>query len=455
MPSVELAPVSGVHRQPVTSDAAFGALAREGYLETEHFYAGAARWSRSPVPLVSPPELDPALATLPLEDAPYRTRLLVRRPADPARSNGTVFVEWFNNSAGADGDPLWVWGRDELTWGGATYVGVTVQPAGVASLRALDPLRYSALSHPGDAYDYDIFSQALALVRTGALTPRAPVQRVLAIGESQSAVMLHGYIDSGADEAAGVADGFLLDAGGSTAFPGHEPDVPVLHFLSEESTTVLPALVARARPNGPRSNSPLYRSWWAAGAAHMDAWVLEYIGTRWAAYLADDETTRWKASGHGDYGELGGPSGPVCVVFNNRYPRRHAIQAAMHGLERWSRTGTAPPNSPEFVLDASGHLARDRFGNARGGFRNPVVDVPVAQYEGTQCAAAGYTVPFSDTQLHTLYPHHDDYVEAFRAAADVAVDRGFLLPRGRDDLVSRACAAAVRWPARSATCPPL
>jgi hypothetical protein len=342
VPALERAPSFGLHRQPVTSDATFGALERHGYRETEFFFSGLARWSRSPVPLVSPPELDPVLASLPLENAPYRTRLLVRQPTDPARSSGTVFLEWFNVSAGADGDPLWVWGRDEMTANGATYVGVTVQPAGVSSLKALDPVRYSALSHPGDAYDHDILSQALALVRTGTLT-QAPVWRVLAMGESQSAVMLHDYIDSGAHGAAGAADGFLLDAGGSTAFPRHEPDVPVLHFLSEESATVLPGTVARARPVGPRSSSPMYRSWWVAGAAHMDAWVLEYVSARWAAYLLDDDAAQWEPSEHGGYGELGGPGAPVCVVFNNSYPRRHAIQAASTAWSVGRVPGRPPP----------------------------------------------------------------------------------------------------------------
>jgi hypothetical protein len=454
VPTLEPAPSSGLRRQPVTSDATFGALARHGYRETEYFFSGEARWSRSPIPLVSPPELDPVLDALPLENARFRTRLLVREPVDPARASGTVFVEWFNVSAFADGDPLWVWGRDELTANGATYVGVTVQPAGVTSLKALDPVRYSALSHPGDAYDYDIFSQALALVRAGRLTPQATVRQVLAMGESQSALMLHDYIDSGAHGAAGAADGFLLDAGGATAFPRHEPDVPVLHFLSEESTTVLPSTVTRARPTDGRSSSPMYRSWWVAGAGHMDAWVLEYVLARWSAYLTDDHAARWEPSEHGSYGELGGPGAPVCVVFNNSYPRRHAIQAALHGLERWTRTGEAPANSPGFVLDSSGQLARDRFGNALGGLRNPVVDVPIAQYEGTQCAAAGYTVPFTDAEVTALYPRHDDYVNSFRVAADAAVARGFLLPRGHDDLVGRACAAAVRWPTDpAAPCP--
>ena len=38
--------------------------------------------------------------------APYKTRIIVRRPTDPARFNGTVIVEWMNVSAG-ESSPDW------------------------------------------------------------------------------------------------------------------------------------------------------------------------------------------------------------------------------------------------------------------------------------------------------------------------------------------------------------
>ena len=37
--------------------------------------------------------------------APYRTRVLVRRPRDPAKFNGVVEVEWLNVSGGLDAAP--------------------------------------------------------------------------------------------------------------------------------------------------------------------------------------------------------------------------------------------------------------------------------------------------------------------------------------------------------------
>src|SRR6187431_1188111 len=40
--------------------------------------------------------------------APFKTRLVVYRPKDPARFNGTVVVEWMNVSGGVDACPDWM-----------------------------------------------------------------------------------------------------------------------------------------------------------------------------------------------------------------------------------------------------------------------------------------------------------------------------------------------------------
>lgn len=40
-------------------------------------------------------------------NVPYTTRLLVRYPTGPAKFNGTVVVEWLNDTTGGDQDPVW------------------------------------------------------------------------------------------------------------------------------------------------------------------------------------------------------------------------------------------------------------------------------------------------------------------------------------------------------------
>ena len=91
----------------------------------------------------------------PSTSADYRTRVLVRRPNDPAKFNGSVVVEWFNVSAGFDSSPYYIETHDELLRDGFAWVGVSAQKVGVegpGGLKNSDPQRYGSLLHPGDSY---------------------------------------------------------------------------------------------------------------------------------------------------------------------------------------------------------------------------------------------------------------------------------------------------------------
>ena len=136
--------------------------------------------------------------------ASYKTRLIVYRPSNPKKFNGTVVVEWLNVSVGSDTAPDWIGDHTELIRQGFAYVGVSAQAIGVnggtavlgagsKGLAKTNPARYGTLHHPGDAYSYDIFSQAAQAIwhprRTsvlGGLKPKA----LIADGESQSAFFL-------------------------------------------------------------------------------------------------------------------------------------------------------------------------------------------------------------------------------------------------------------------------
>jgi hypothetical protein len=55
----------------------------------------------------------------------------------------------------------------------------------------------------------------------------------------------------------------------------------------------------------------------------------------------------------------------------------------------------------------------------------------------------GRRVPFSEDELHSLYPDHATYVSRVSAAADTAVMAGVLLPRHAAKLVDQAKVALV------------
>src|SRR4051794_12862851 len=68
-------------------------LAGQGYTEQEFFLSGTAnRYSVANGQLTT--------ATLVDGGHPYKTRMVVRRPTNPERFNGTVIVEWYNVTVG-------------------------------------------------------------------------------------------------------------------------------------------------------------------------------------------------------------------------------------------------------------------------------------------------------------------------------------------------------------------
>src|SRR6266849_5666453 len=71
-------------------------LAAAGYVEEEFFVSGMAN-------CYSQPRLQPG-AVVSTAPQSYKTRMIVRRPADPAKASGVVFVEWMNASNGLDID---------------------------------------------------------------------------------------------------------------------------------------------------------------------------------------------------------------------------------------------------------------------------------------------------------------------------------------------------------------
>lgn len=184
-------PGSGSHGYPydaVPATASFpGAptvnLSRYGYAEREFRMSGTTNTYRQNGSWGPDGRWSTSVAQ---SNVPYTTRLLVRYPENPAKFNGTVVVEWLNDTTGGDQDPVWSEIYRQVLSQGYAYVGVTAQTPGMNELRAWDPGRYGALGDSGDGQSYDIFSQAAQAVRAegatllGGLSPR----QVIGAGDS-------------------------------------------------------------------------------------------------------------------------------------------------------------------------------------------------------------------------------------------------------------------------------
>lgn len=437
-------PVSGGTGSPFLATTTFdpGLL---GYSTAEYFMSGTATAYTNLEPLGD----DGKWKVGPAETAAYKTRIVVYRPIDPARFNGTVVVEWLNVSGGLDAAPDWLSGHVEMIRQGMAWVGVSAQYVGVEGgasllglpvtpLKTVDPGRYASLSHPGDSFSYDIFSQtAQAVRRPGDLDPLSglKVETVLGVGESQSAFRMVTYANA-IHPIADIYDGFLVHSRGNIGAPlAEEPqavigvpgaaplrddlNVPVLALEMETDLTFLGYFSAR------QPDSARFRLWEVAGTAHADTYTT--------------------VVGHADLGNSPDPAklvitttpalGFTCRKPINSGPQHYVLHAAIAALNAWVRHGTLPPTAPRLQVNAGPNpkIVRDTHGNAVGGIRTPYVDAPIAVLTGEGqtglfCALFGNTTLFDAIKLSTLYADHAAYVAAYNQATDRAVTAGFLLP---------------------------
>jgi hypothetical protein len=427
IPSVSGPITGGIHGHALWDS--WYRLSDVGYTEAEYFVSGTAKTYK-----------------VPSTTAAYTTRIIVTRPVDSAAFNGTVLLDWVNVTAQFENAVDTLEAHPMLLREGYAIVHVSAQSAGICCTpltpKVWDPQRYAPLSHPGDDYSFDIFSQVAKAVRahgSGADSmPGLTVQRVLAAGQSQSASRLYDYVRLAQGDA-GVIDGFLIHSGGEKSFPS-APAAPVLHLLADSE--------ADAADPTPYAT---YRLWEVAGAAHSDFWIgyHQEVGQGPRA-LADapqqpaaaDEDLHEVA---GNYGEKVHPMDATCILAGATFPMRYAVSAAIHALNDWVSGSGAPSNSPRYAFDGSGQLLLDAYGNAVGGMRLPPVEWPVATYVSTACALGGITVPFTEAQLNLLYPTHADYFCKMQAAAVASVADKFLLAPDATDLMTRVFRARTRW----------
>lgn len=401
--------------------------------------------------------------------APYTTRIIVTRPTDPTKFNGTVLLDWVNVTAQFENAVDTMLTRPMLMREGFAYAHVSAQAAGVCCLPELtpkmwDPVRYAALDHPGDEYAFDMFTQvAQAFKAPAGIDPLGGLRvkgtpRVLAAGQSQSANELSDYISTwlpAHPEAVGVIDGVLVHGNvpGEKTFVKGSP-IPVLQLLSD----------FEAQDDGvnPDTVDPNYRLWEIAGASHSDFFIgyqSEFgHGPRVLAGApkksAGEYADLMKAAGN--YGEVIHPLMGTCTLAGATLPMHYADSAAIHQLNAWVATGVAPKNGPRFTF-TNGQLATDQYGNTLGGIRMPPIDVPVAHYVSTSCQLGGITVPFSDAEIRLLYPTfdgEDGYYAQMKAHTDAAVRDGWLLPDDAADLMQRVCDAKVRFGEAPGDCAP-
>ncbi len=425
-------------------------LKAHGYVEEEYFLSGTATtWRQTPGTAW---DRNGHWQVEPSANVPYKTRILVYRPADAKRFNGTAIVCWNNVTAGYE-----LFGGESagILEGGYAFVCATVQRVGVhgfpvnsQGLAAWDPERYGSLSIPTDDASYDIFTQVARAAGPGrdrsGIDPLAglDVRKVVGLGASQSAAQLSTYVNA-IHPRERAFDGYLLQIyfGRGTAIEVgsaiHNSD-----FAARLGGTTLPAILRETGLIGSNLirddldvpvmvvNSELeavacygvrqpdtdrFRYWESAGTSHT------------ASQTQDVRAKKYER-------EFGAPS-PVLDDMN-RIALTPYYDAALHHLNRWVNGGTPPPHQPliAFAGDPP-DVVRDAHGIAVGGVRLPQAEVPVAQNSAIPLEPTrglllrGSNTPFDAQKLKTLYRDEAAYLSLFEQAAQRAVQAGVMLPR--------------------------
>lgn len=435
-------PVAGT---PVLQANGFD-LAKVGYQQGEYFISGKARSFVNTEPL----QRDGKWAVKVADDAAFKTRIVVFRPIDAARFNGTVVFEWLNVSGGTDAAADWISTHTELIRKGYAWVGVSAQKAGIDGgginmaglkvyLKALNPKRYESLLHPGDSFSFDMFSQtARAVLEPKDVDPLGGLRAkyALAAGESQSAFFLTTYVNAIAPVTK-VFDGYFIHSRGSSSAklsqsPQTEIEMPTAVLVRDDLNT--PVMMMQTETDlfllgshaSRQPDSRNFRLWEIAGTAHADIYML-----KGSADLGNDPNVAAVVS-------IAAPQPGIieCSRPINSGPQHFVAKAAFAALDNWVRNGVSPSHADRLeVTDEPATLKRDKFGNALGGIRTPYVDAPIATLSGygqdanstRLCSLFGSTVLFDRDMLAKLYPDHATYVTAVAESVDRAVANGFLL----------------------------
>ncbi|OHV60864.1 alpha/beta hydrolase domain-containing protein [Pseudofrankia sp. BMG5.36] len=432
-PVVGQLPPAGSPRPEARDLAALGYLCEEYFIEGTTIAYGYATEGRPPK--------SGRWDAVENGKAPYRTRILVLRPADPTAFNGTVLLHWQNVSAGYEIERP---ETDEL-YRGYAWVGVSAQEIGLygspwgAGIRGqsrratglidADPERYATLTHPGDPGSFEIFTQAARSVRgqhDGDVHPLGglPVRRIVATGGSQSAMRLVAYAN-GVHPGSHAVDGFvlsvwegrapLLDEGalatGMKTRLRDDLDVPTLIVNSEFEAT---SAAADDMPDHDR-----LRVWEVTGTGHT-------ARRRPAAEGRDG----WRA---------------------NTLSWAPVHEAALRRMHEWLSEETPAPAQPRIQLHPSGQIARDELGNALGGIRLPEIATPWAEYRGLSFRTGyanllGGFRPFSPETIAGLYPSRVDFLDRWDRSIDDLIAAGTLLSEDAPPLRARGRLGATDLP---------
>jgi hypothetical protein len=380
-------------------------LARYGYEAREYFISGTANGK------------------------PYNTRIMVRKPANNRKFSGLVIVEAMHPSGAAH---MFEFTSDYTMTTGHMAVEVVTN---LTELLAQNKERYKDLKVDPDQTS-EILAQAGALIKqTKTGTPFAGLQirKMVLLGTSATAAILMAYLPAHmvyrTPDMKDIYDGFLPMSTGATPRAVDVPliEVPTMTEVSGGNVTT--------RPDGDAAGDQ-FRVYEFAGMAHVDS----------------RDSVRFKPD--------------PCRNPVSQYPEQAYMSVALRALLDWVDKGKIPPRAERIAVETVEGRPRivvDENGNAKGGIRNPYVDVPAAKFAvrneaanppipnpsawvaahgqgapAQMCGLAGYETAYSKEQLQKLYGNRKTYESRVRKSLDELEKTGWSLPIYRNLILDDA-----------------
>src|SRR5215468_2829797 len=269
--------------------------------------------------------------------------------------------------------------------------------------------------------------------KTGTPFAGLQIRKMVLLGTSATAAILMAYLPAHmvfrTPDMKGIYDGFLPMSTGATPRAVDVPlvEVPTMTEVSGGNVTT--------RPDGDTPGDQ-FRVYEFAGMAHVDS----------------RDSVRFKPD--------------PCRYPVSQYPEQAYMSVALRALLDWVDKGKIPPRAERITVEtAEGrpNIAVDENGNAKGGIRNPYVDVPAAKFAvrneaanppipnpsawvaahgqgapAQMCGLAGYQIAFSKEQLQKLYGNRKTYESRVRKSLDELEKTGWSLPIYRDLILADA-----------------
>jgi hypothetical protein len=354
--------------------------------------------------------------------APYKTRIIVRRPTNPTGFSGTIVAE----AQHAGGRSLiFEWSRVSILTRNHIFAEIVHSPNNIQQLKTFNAERYASL---GIAMGQS--NEIIAQFGRWLKSERGPlaeynVRRVTLMGTSASSQTVRNYLGVHADtrmpEGGPIFDGYLLTSTlGNTPLP--IVDVPIVQMPTQTEVAMYAAQgngYRRADSDAPGNRFRLFE---VAGMPHNNS--------------------------RENPGFLNDP----CTLPVTDFPAGAFTALGLHYLIAWIADGTAPPHAPPIAVE-NNMVVVDEYGNAKGGVRNVFVDVPIAsngvlgkgrtQPQDRLCQLGGTKVTLPEATLKKLYKSAADYQDRVNRRLDALVKEGWFLPEYVDDVRKDAAAAKI------------